>query len=246
MAQYVYLLQEQELSGGPTGLYKIGKTTQDSIEARTKQYKAGNARPVVEYHSAIVHDCQEVETALHRQYKQFRLKAGGGDEWFQLSSNNLAAVVRSMDSYAIGQRKNNRGGSYVNPAKVFKETYQRPQRGVFTTQPRGSSGIPAAVWWVLGIFGLFWVMSARAGSADITIGQEYRLEQDAYAGCPEKLQPCNGGNVWSDNYQVIAKYRNGAKAVVTGRPQDPQYTEVQFTSGIRGWVYTRSLKRVAE
>jgi hypothetical protein len=96
MAQYVYLLQEQDFSGGATGLYKIGKTTQDSIEARTKQYKAGNARPVVEYHSAIVHDCQEVETALHRQYKQFRLKAGGGDEWYEAHPTFLEVGVSML------------------------------------------------------------------------------------------------------------------------------------------------------
>lgn len=240
MAQYVYLLQEQDFSGRATGLYKIGKTTQDSIEARTKQYKAGNARPVVEYHSAIVHDCQEVETALHRQYKQFRLKAGGGDEWFQLNSGNLAAVVRSMDSYAIGQRKNHRGNSGGAIPEIFTRSYPKA-----SPRPRSGGFIP--LWmWIAGAIGALCLLSAKAGSADITIGQEYRLEQDAYIGCPEKLQPCNGGNVWSDSYQVIAKYRNGSTAVVTGRPQDPDYTEVQFTSGIRGWVYTRSLKRVAK
>jgi hypothetical protein len=228
MAQHVYLLQEQDFSGRPTGLYKIGKTTQDSIEARTRQYKAGNARPVVEYHSVVVGDCQGVETALHRQYKRFRLSAGGGDEWFQLSGGNLAAVARSMDGYAIGRQK------VRSAAPVSTPTYRRD------TTP---SGIPAFFWWLVAGVGVLLFSAAKPGSAGIEIGQSYRIEQDPYIGCPKANQPCNGSNIWSDDFRVIATIKNGAIATATARTPDPEYTEVQFSSGIRGWVYTRSLKR---
>lgn len=224
MKGYVYLLQEQDFSGNATGLYKIGKTSQDSIEARTKQYKAGNARPVVEHYSVAVADCQQVETALHREYKRYRLKAGGGDEWFRLDGRMVADVIQNMRSY----------GTKRQPIRA--RSHQPP------TESHGRS----LIWWVFAGAGALWLFSVRAGSADIVVGQRYELSQHPYEGCPAERQPCNGSNVWSDDYRVIATIKNGAIVTVTGRSQDPKYTEVSFASGLRGWVYTKSLKAEAK
>lgn len=98
MQGYVYLLQERNFDGKPTDLYKIGKTKQSSIEDRTRQYKAGNARPLVRYHSVYVADCQATETDLHRRFNAARLSAGGGDEWFHLPGNQLNAVVSAFNN----------------------------------------------------------------------------------------------------------------------------------------------------
>jgi len=236
MQGYVYLLQEQDFSGTPTGLYKIGKTTQKSISDRTKQYKAGNARPVVEHYAVAVADCQQVETALHREYKRYRLSAGGGDEWFRLDGRMVADVVQNMRSY--GTKRQPLRSKYHrnfpgNPA---------PPRGRLSPYSRGRS----LVLWALAGAGALWLFSAMAGSADIVVGRQYKLNQHPYRGCPAGRQPCNGSNVWSDDYRVIATIKNGAIVTVTGRPQDPKYTEVTFANGLRGWVYTESLKLEAK
>jgi T5orf172 domain len=230
MRGYVYLLEEQDFSGNATGLYKIGKTTQNSIEARTKQYKAGNARPVIEYHSVGVSNCQAIETTLHREYKHLRLNAGGGDEWFQLSGSNLSAVVRSMDSYASGRQRVNRPAlSASAPSRSYR-------------QSPTSSGIPSLFWWLAAGLGVLFFAAAKPGNADITIGQSYRLNQDPFIGCPAAKQPCNGSNVWSDDYRIIGTRRNGTIVKATARNRDPKYTEVTFSDGSKGWVYTASLK----
>jgi hypothetical protein len=231
MQGYVYLLQEQDFSGTPTGLYKIGKTTQKSISDRTKQYKAGNARPVVEHYAVAVADCQQVETALHREYKRYRLSAGGDDEWFRLDGRMVADVMQNMRSY----------GTKRQPFRT-NQVKRAPSGGRRSPYSRGRS----LIFWALAGAGALWLFSAMAGSADIVVGRQYKLQQHPYKGCPAERQPCNGSNVWSDDYRVIGTIKNGAIVTVTSRPQDPKYTEVTFANGLRGWVYTESLKLEAK
>lgn len=94
----VYLLQEIDFDGTPTGLYKIGKTTKDA-EQRKRQYQAGNARRVDVYFTIEVYDSQAVETSLHQRLSAYRLAFGGGDEWFDFRGVNIASVVRVMEEY---------------------------------------------------------------------------------------------------------------------------------------------------
>lgn len=142
MQGFVYLLQEQDFSGNPTGLYKIGKTSQKSILDRTKQYKAGNARPVTEHYSVAVTDCQQVETALHREYRRYRLKAGGGDEWFTLDRRMVADVMQNMRSYG---------------------TKRQPSR-MKSRLPPATHGGGSLVWLALAISGALWLFSVRNSS----------------------------------------------------------------------------------
>ena len=94
----VYLLQEIDFDGTPTGLYKIGKTTKEA-EQRKRQYQAGNARRVDVYATIKVFDSQAVETELHRQLADYRLKYGGGDEWFDFRAVDIDSVVAFMKEY---------------------------------------------------------------------------------------------------------------------------------------------------
>jgi hypothetical protein len=94
----VYLLQELDFDGTPTGLYKIGRTSKDA-QQRKRQYQAGNARKVNVYFTVKVYDSQAVETDLHRRLAAYRLALGGGDEWFNFRSVDIAKVVRLMEEY---------------------------------------------------------------------------------------------------------------------------------------------------
>ena len=94
----VYLLQEIDFDGTPTGLYKIGKTTKEA-EQRKRQYQAGNARRVDVYATIKVFDSQAVETELHRQLANYRLNYGGGDEWFNFRAVDINRVVAFMKEY---------------------------------------------------------------------------------------------------------------------------------------------------
>ena len=98
---YVYLLQEIDFNGSPSGLYKIGKTSLDDIEKRKKQYKAGNARQLKTYARVVVNDPQYVETDLHRHFDSLRIKNnGGGDEWFYFENPQIA--IDQMNAYSLG------------------------------------------------------------------------------------------------------------------------------------------------
>lgn len=94
----VYLLQEIDFDGTPTGLYKIGKTTKEA-EQRKRQYQAGNARRVDVYTTIKVFNSQAVETELHRQLANYRLNYGGGDEWFDFRAVDINRVVAFMKEY---------------------------------------------------------------------------------------------------------------------------------------------------
>lgn len=94
----VYLLQELDFDGTPTGLYKIGKTTKEA-EQRKRQYQAGNARRVDVYATIKVLNSQAVETELHRRLSAYRLALGGGDEWFDFRNVNIDSVLRVMREY---------------------------------------------------------------------------------------------------------------------------------------------------
>jgi hypothetical protein len=97
---FVYLLQELDFNENPTGLYKIGKTTQENTEKRRAQYKAGNARALAIFAEIPVRDAQAVETTLHRHFHAQRLVGfGGGDEWFRFDAPGL--VVNEMRRYQI-------------------------------------------------------------------------------------------------------------------------------------------------
>ena len=78
--EYVYILQEMDFDGTPTGHYKIGKT-KAGTEARKRQYQAGNPRYLDPFHTIEVNNSQAIETELHQRFDYYRLKGyGGGDE----------------------------------------------------------------------------------------------------------------------------------------------------------------------
>jgi hypothetical protein len=96
----VYLLQEIE-EGKPTGLYKIGYTT-GNTERRMKQYRAGNARTVVDFYTIIVDEGagQPIEAKIHNQFDSQRIKnVSAGDEWFRLDLDQLQVVIRYMSQF---------------------------------------------------------------------------------------------------------------------------------------------------
>ncbi|MFB8788893.1 MAG: GIY-YIG nuclease family protein [Potamolinea sp.] len=94
----VYLLQEIDFDGTPTGLYKIGKTTKEA-EQRKRQYQAGNARRVDLHTTIKVTNSQAVETELHRLFADYRMSYGGGDEWFDFRSVDINKVVTVFKRY---------------------------------------------------------------------------------------------------------------------------------------------------
>lgn len=99
-------------------------------------------------------------------------------------------------------------------------------------------------WLLLGFLGFAAIGTLLSSSAkgEIQVGDRYQLQQDPYIGCPPEKRPCNSGNVWSDDYKVIATKRNGSKFTVTGQASDPDYIKVRFDDGLTGWVWKKSAK----
>jgi Meiotically up-regulated gene 113 len=97
----VYLLNEINLDGSPSDLYKIGKTKHEEVKKRTSGYKAGNARELRCIYQIETSNAQATETQLHREFDHYRITgAGGGDEWFQFPESNLPINV--MQGFGVG------------------------------------------------------------------------------------------------------------------------------------------------
>lgn len=114
----VYLLQELDFDGTPTGLYKIGRTSKDA-QQRKRQYQAGNARKVNVYFTVKVYDSQAVETDLHHRLAAYRLALGGGDEWFNFKNVDIAKVVRLMEEYEPSLPQPQTTPTYANYRKSY-------------------------------------------------------------------------------------------------------------------------------
>ena len=100
---YVYLLAETHDGIQRTGIYKIGKTIKTSATQRKRQYQAGNARPLVVICEKVMSDCQIIETALHRHWKEqgkHYYFEGGGDEWFCLDLDDVETTINFMNESA--------------------------------------------------------------------------------------------------------------------------------------------------
>ncbi len=107
----VYLLNEINLDGTPSTLYKIGKTKHEEVSKRSRGYKAGNARELRCIYQIEVDDAQATETALHHEFVGCRIVAGGGDEWFEFQNSDIP--IRTMDQFGSGTahhpNSNNKG-----------------------------------------------------------------------------------------------------------------------------------------
>lgn len=97
--QFVYLLQELDFDGKPTGCYKIGQTKRD-VEKRKNEYKTGNPRRIRTYHTIKVEYAQPVETKLHQIFISNKVNSGGGDEWFNFDIEEIKYVVEVMNQYS--------------------------------------------------------------------------------------------------------------------------------------------------
>jgi len=130
---YVYLLAETHDGIQRTGIYKIGKTTQTSAAQRKRQYQAGNARPLVVVFEKVMSDCQMIETALQRYWKEqgkHYYFEGGGDEWFRLDLDDVETIINFMDESA-----------YREPA------YSEPEyhKSIDDSNYSDNSGFPVAI-----------------------------------------------------------------------------------------------------
>lgn len=157
---YVYILAETHDGHERTGLYKIGKTTQVSSEKRRRQYQAGNARPLLFIYEEWVEHCQNVETQLHRYWKN-RGKhysfPGGGDEWFYLSPYDVEETIDILRQFGIVKTTVN------NEAKENYYYYQPANDSFFDFLDSGCLG-----YILVGITILFVIaLSANGGKQNL-------------------------------------------------------------------------------
>jgi hypothetical protein len=97
MTDSVYILAEYE-DGVSNGRYKIGYSG-GKTSNRTKQYRAGNSRPVREVYTVLVPNGtgRAVENQIHQKFRHCHIPTdGGGVEWFQLSTDQLKDVLLYM------------------------------------------------------------------------------------------------------------------------------------------------------
>ncbi|NER97429.1 MAG: GIY-YIG nuclease family protein [Symploca sp. SIO1B1] len=88
---WVYVLEEIDpISGSPTGFYKVGRTEQERVEDRVRNYQTGNPRRLEVFYREVVPEPDEAEKSLHEDLKKYRVDFGGGEEWFRLPQTKLS------------------------------------------------------------------------------------------------------------------------------------------------------------
>jgi hypothetical protein len=229
---YVYLLQELDFDGDPTGLYKIGQTKTD-VGSRKRQYQAGNARQVIEFHSIYVDNAQSVETQLHQYFAANRIIAGGGDEWFRFL--DISVVIDVMEEFSEYSQTEN--PQYVNHAYTPRYTDSYTEEDF----PWG---------WAVGIIVVIGMFISASQQGQIQHGrssvnqadsQKYRTDFPI-ASRVKIVQRANVREKALENSKLLAEAEVGDVAIV--QETYGAWIRLKFKSGVDGWVYDQALEPV--
>lgn len=238
---YVYLLQELDFNGQPTGLYKIGQTKKD-VESRKKQYQAGNARQVVEFYAIFVDDSQYVETQLHRYFVDERTSFGGGDEWFYFPdiSTVMSTVIEVMDKFSEG--------SLIEEPQLEEPHFKYQMHTSRYTERDIEDDFP---WgWIIGIIvaiGLFTTASQQRQNRPESFSAKQADLQDLKTYFPiasraKIVQRANVRERALPNSNLLAIAEVGDIAIV--QETYGAWIRLKFKSGVDGWVYVKTIEAV--
>jgi T5orf172 domain len=125
----VYILGEYE-NGVLNNRFKIGYSGGKTAN-RTKQYRAGNSRPVREIYTVLVPNGtgRAVENQIHQKFWSCHIPTdGGGVEWFELSQDQLKDVLLYMFQF---ESRND----VLVPSFAFDETASLEARVKFCDTP---------------------------------------------------------------------------------------------------------------
>ncbi len=84
-------------------IVKIGMTTR-SVEARVKQLQTGSPVAFQVAYAIEADDARALERRLHRQFADRRLLAGGGTEYFQVTSAEVIAAIEAIATEVSTER----------------------------------------------------------------------------------------------------------------------------------------------
>ncbi len=223
--QCVYLLQEIELYGSsPTGYYKIGKTSKDA-ESRKRQYQAGNARRVVTLYNIQVANAQMIETELHRQLEDCRVKEGGGDEWFDFREIDINWVISRMNEY--GETQVHFIPTYADDTSYSSYSFNDDD------WPDNFSNVGI---WILICLGLLFGGGVMSQSSQATSARIDVPILTGYEGANLRSAPKNG-----DEF-IIGQVRSGEQAIAYEISRDGQWRRVKLPDGRAGWVANNFVK----
>lgn len=246
----VYLLQELDFDGQPTGLYKIGKTKVD-VEKRKRQYKAGNPRPVVNLYSVEVDDEQFLETSLHRFYRDYRISEGGGDEWFYFGDIDINSVMNTMYKYSVNF--NRIYGNYSGTGVVSDDyVYSNPPdlNEDFSSDDYDNSteeGWRVEDWgiedWGIGQYiHTLWIVLIGLLLVLMLAMQSPRAHfEPTVEGVPSQVLMSEGqlANLRSEpafGENTVGRVNHGTDVVAYDLSQDGQWRFVELPDGSRGWI----------
>ena len=132
--EYVYLLEEIEIdSDKPTGLVKIGRTSND-VENRISQLKTGNPRKLRRFAAIETEIGQSIieEAKQHNKYVALRAPDGGGIEWFKDDTDIIKPLFKmdadkSIKEYEFycDQLEDFMSGKYKNTFSFVRDNIYR-------------------------------------------------------------------------------------------------------------------------
>jgi hypothetical protein len=88
---YIYIAQESN-----SNYFKIGKTKRDPIKNRLSELQSGNKNPIRIIMIYKIDNIDFYEKLIHKKLDKYRIKNGGGREWFYFPNNILIDEILSI------------------------------------------------------------------------------------------------------------------------------------------------------
>ncbi|MBD1848847.1 SH3 domain-containing protein [Cyanobacteria bacterium FACHB-502] len=237
----VYLLQEFDFNGYPTGYYKIGKTKEEvGAYTRNRQLQGGNPRPVKPLHTISATDGYAVEAALHRRLSDCRPPNGGGAEWFYFGDTGIDFVIDIMNEYdenPVHEPSHNTSYEpfYDKEAVYFYENSYDSSPSYSGGQSDNLVAIGGVLAVLLGIL-VGVIVSFHSSQPKPAPARIDVPAVTGYAGANLRSEPKDG------NEFIIGQVRSGEQVKAFEVSSDGKWRRVELSDGRSGWVANNFVK----
>jgi|tagenome__1003787_1003787.scaffolds.fasta_scaffold20542499_2 hypothetical protein len=117
LSGYVYVLRTNTTINGEE-VIKIGMT-RTSVEKRVRQLRTGSPVQMDIAYALKVENAKAFERDLHLRYRGYRVRAGGGTEFFRISA---AEVIRHIEEKATSISREKARAAYAADLAAFERT----------------------------------------------------------------------------------------------------------------------------
>ncbi|MBE9009133.1 GIY-YIG nuclease family protein [Pseudanabaenaceae cyanobacterium LEGE 13415] len=202
MNEIVYLLQQVNNNGVPTGFYRIAKTVND-VETRVKRLETEHATRLVPIYKWSTNDAQSAKSQLYKYFERFKCKGLGSHEWLDFRNVSLDWILSEVkDCFNIQPPQQSTYSSSSH------NRYQEPSFD-FSELPWG---------WMIGGFLALVAIGANASSQNMTEsrpGEDQKVQSSEIRNYGLALRAISNGRNPSSIRQYFHEIANDTQATCT-------------------------------